>query len=271
MVAIIKSHPEDSFGYPQMSPVPLESSQCTLVSVDFTEKTSWWYDSADVEDEILDDSGDGLTFNGNFPFWINKDKIVDDHLLTVSDYPPNGKDVIVKVNDVVQTSGFTVNHTAGTVTFDDSQSGNTVKASYSYAQSSKWEIIPAEGKILRIRLVEVQCTSDLIMNGRTYFDVMVNHPTYGWVVGASNQYKNIRDMIGRSNKGYHIPVCDGLTNEIIVFPWDYPAVIDLYYELSPYNTPAMKLQMRTEGDCIHTGEWGVVTAYCLSRNINGGV
>jgi len=28
--------------------------------------------------------------------------------------------------------------------------------------------------------------------------------------------------------------------------------------------------MRTEGDVEHDGEWGVVTAYCLSRDDNGG-
>lgn len=269
MAIIQRNHPEDSFGYPQRSLVPLEASQKTFVSIDFTNKSSWWYDSADIEDETLTTSDD-LTFSSEHSDWINKGVIVDDHLLTVTDFPPNGKEVIIKVDDVEVTEGFTVDYAAGEVTFSSSQSGHTVKASYSYAQSSIWEVVPQEGKVLRIRLVEVQFTKDLAMNGRTYFDVMVNHPTYGWVVAASNQYKSVRDMVGRSNKGFSLPACDNLTNELIILPWDYPAVIDLYYSLDGFNEPAMKLQMRIENDVVHSGEWGVVATYCLSKADNGG-
>ena len=260
MGAVIQSASvHDTFGHDIVAVAPLGGSMKTFVSPNMCDRTTWYPDSTDVIDEVLTDSGDGLTFDAVNDAWINKANIVDSHEIT-------GKDVTVKVDDVEQTSGFTVNHSAGTVTFDASQSGNVVKASYSHGGSPGWEVVPSEGKILRVVMSEVQISKNFVFNADILFKVMMQTSADTWVSAGTNRYKNAKDLIARANRGYTIPAFGELTQDVVVMPFEYPAVIDLTYTKTGLVSPALKIELGLSADIEMGGEFGCVAIYCMSRD-----
>jgi hypothetical protein len=76
----------------------------------------------------LYDSGDSLTYRSLRGFWA------DTYTMSIFAWPrvlpavpPN-----IYVNGVLQTTGYTVDYTEGTVTFNSTQAGNTITADYTY-------------------------------------------------------------------------------------------------------------------------------------------
>jgi len=287
MTIIQQAHPVDSLGHEVIGLAPPEGSIATFVSPDYTKKYTWWYAATDVTGQTLTlDSG--TTYNFPHQHIICKPMITDDHAIELGDLNRDfkiyddgveidyGSISALNYDDgiVTYTGGdiTSIDFTQGKVTFAEAPTG-PVTADYSYSDgegtgSSVWEIVPEEDKIVRMKVVELQMTPDVMLppGSRAYFNVMVNTTQYGWLVGATNQYKSFRDKVARSNKGYEVLANDEFTaDRIIVLPWDYPAVIDLKYDLGPgYETPSMKLNFYLTDDKPYTGEWGLIAVYCLS-------
>ena len=250
----------DPFGRHIVTVAPMGGSAKTFVSPNMCDKTGWWWDSTDVVDEVMSDSGDGLTFNSVNTYWVDKAGIVDSHEIV-------GKDVVVKVDDVVVETGFSVDHVTGTVTFDADTSASVVKASYAAAGTPTWELIPAEGKVLRIIMAEVQISKNFVFNTAIYFEILVQAGAEGnWVTAGTNLYKNAKDLIGRANRGYIVPAFGELEQDVVVMPFEYPAVIDLTYTREGFISPAMKIRVGLVDAVEMGGEWGTVALYCLSED-----
>lgn len=76
--------------------------------------------------DTLYDSGNGLLFLSTRAFWAATYDLPQSlQPLTLPPVPAN-----IYINGVLQTTGYTVNYTAGTVTFTASQTGNTITADY---------------------------------------------------------------------------------------------------------------------------------------------
>ena len=234
-----------------------EGSSATMVSHDFTDKCTWYQGSIAVTGETLTDSGDNLTFNSTNDYWIDvthgrvyqEDDISAPYL------------VKVYVNDVEQTSGYTVDYESGDVTFDAVKT-DPVKADYNYAGSATFTLAPDAGTVLTLEHAEVQFTKDCALNSPLNFEIWAYNPydLPNKVPIKVLKYKSMKDIINAGNLGTgSIPAIGNLTQEVLVFPFNYITVIHLK------DSQGLELRITSDNDDVLTGEWGTVTMYVMSE------
>lgn len=238
----------------KVAPTKLEGSSSILVSHNFCDKTTWWNDSVEVETETLSDNGDHLTYNSAHTHWVDlehgkvpyEDRIVDT-------YKP-----VIYINDVAQTSGFSINYAAGTVTFESSQEGNTIKADYHYATNSTWVIKPDSGKILKIIGTCVRFTDNVaIGNGFVKFQLYIAGNPYG----DPTYYKNMDDFMKCAmGRIIRVEKFGAMSNDVINIDFDYITSKDL--KSSQYAEIRISLTDHTP----ITGTYGVVVANVISKS-----
>ena len=199
------------------------SSSLTLVTHDMGARQTWYQKSNRVTDEILTDSGDGLTFNSVSTWWVNID-----HPCLSFDYKliPTRTGIfgqredwaaIVKVDDVVQTGGYTINWEAGEVVFDSSQAGKEVKVDYSengsVSNPSEWLLVPPPGKAFELEHSELQFSQTIDVTDTVHMEVWAgganlaaygdfNQTLYDLGYGQGRfTYRGPADYINRGNEG----------------------------------------------------------------------
>lgn len=128
---------------------------------DFCDPTTWYSESLRVTDEVASEV-DGTTFQLAHTNVIDMThgKVYKEDTVAYNRAPTHQFSVVVKVNDVEKTmdtpfgtlgdGDYSVNYADGKILFNDSQTGNTVKVSYSYATTSLFKVIPPSGKVLEI-------------------------------------------------------------------------------------------------------------------------
>ena len=226
----------------------------TIVTHDFSDRTTWYQKSVAVTNETLVDSGNQLTFNSANPHWINmfgpkitvdyKKVLERDGTLTNSTL----RKVLVKVDGVTKTEGtdYTVDYAAGTVTFGASQSG-VVTANYYHnngvAHCSEFLFTPPTNTQYRVEHIEAQFSRNTVFTDSVQVEIWaggvtntggnysVNLAAYGGFAGAfydagygqsRTTYRNMNDLINFCNNQYPIiPSCGALTQDIMVFPFLY--------------------------------------------------
>lgn len=165
--------------------------QWTIVTHDYTDKTTWYQKSTITTDEVLSAAG-GNSFSSANANWINPDHPKLYNQSYNEGVPPYGQKglwmpdgsreakstfrPIIKIDDVIQNSGYTINYETGVVTFGSTVTG-VVKATYYKAVTSEFIIVPPSGVIWTIPRVEVNTTSSLIFDATTYFQYW-RDPTY---------------------------------------------------------------------------------------------
>lgn len=262
-------------------------SSKSFTTPDFSTRQSWWFDTVQVTDELL--TAD-VTFKiytttraeyatGWGAAWINWKKIPNNARQT----KPQLK-VVVKLNDVAVTTGFTVEHATGVVTFEAANiEADTVKVSYCYAKSSCFELTPTAGKKLLVDYVETQFSvaCDPIPEGcYIIFQAIYNGPAIPSMGIPANydipvktyEYHSGADFMNESTRAF---VCDPfmeLQKKQNILPWDYLTG----HTLKPAGDPTtnlakgefnkLKCQMVGEkliGNCeIATG-----TFYCVVEDL----
>lgn len=222
----------------------------TVVSPDFSARDTWYQNAEKVTDEVLDTS-DNLTYAADNAYWIDVDGEQEGHRGISYDYkgliqkdgtfePHTEYYVIVKVDDEVVTSGFTVDYDAGEITFDSSQSGSTVKATYYHTDDvtdrSQWVYSPGEGETILIQHVEMQFSTDLefAMGDKIQFDIFAGADvaTYEYLswdrTHATCQewsdYRSVNQLIDWCNNDYpclKMSLSPEFTYDQFVFPFKY--------------------------------------------------
>ena len=248
------------------------------VSHDFTDKTTWYPKSTQVTGETLT-FNTGTTYSGANTHWIDvlNGKIYREYELT--QYIPKVYD-----NGVEQTSGYTIDYIAGTVTFDSAPTG-PVTCDYYYGDDATWTLEPDAGKYISLEHSELQFAKNIGMPGAVNFEIWVYNPLFnpanpvdpdlvGWFPGSPTpagynplrflykyeKYKNIKDIINTANLGQgFIPACGGLAQDVLVFPFNYVTEIQLL------SSQGAQLRITLDNNAPFTGEWGTVTFYCLSE------
>lgn len=233
------------------------SSGITFISHDLGDRSSWYQRSVQVVDETMITSDD-LTYSATNGHWIN---IYSKRLMALRNKVTKRDgthaahstwDVVVKVNDVILTSGYIIDYSAGTITFDESQEGNTIKVSYWHtdgvSKRSEWILKPPTGKTWLINHVELQFSKSVVFEDIIRFEVWAGAPLatlealdfsdmafdagYGQMRA---DYQDIRGIISQANLGTGtIPAMAGagLQNEVCVFPFNYIKRISLNGDLN---------------------------------------
>ena len=233
----------------------------TYVTGDLTDKTSWFADAGTKTAQALSDSGDGLTFTSPDINWVDKSKV------TMRGDLGTTLDIKVYSNASEVTSGFTINHAAGSVTFDSSESGNTITADYRYAQTSNHVMTPSSGLYYRLSTVTAQFDAGASFSNGFEFKAWLNNAATGnqdYCVGTV-AYCHARDLVARCSKMEMVKGFGGVTDDIIKLTWDFaklfePTVKDYAYKVFPVGTgvnPEMrefnKLSLQMVNDEVVTG------------------
>ena len=220
------------------------SRAMSLVTQDFSDRTTWYQKSNKVVGETLTDSGDGLTFASVHPHWINiySPKLTYTHKQIPTRTGVFGKHadwaISVSVNGVVQaTSAYTINFAAGTVTFISSQAGNTITCTYWHndgvTHPSEFILVPPTGKKFTVEHVELQVSVGINLADTLRFEIWAgaNLTAYNGFLDVLFEagygqmradYRNARDILNAANLGQGTVAQFGeLTKDVIVLPFNY--------------------------------------------------
>ena len=285
--------PHTSDGKPVISQWPTEGSRKNLLSVNWADKTTWWYDAARVvgEDAVCIDEGTWTQYELEHDHVIDTyhGKIFGEDFLT--DHEDNTYRVQVLVDGEAKeendpdtgTGDFEIDYENGIIHFNDPlYSEATVTVTYHYAQSSVWKLIPEEGKILECKGVEVQFSEDMSITTTAEFSFVGDAQFYAPEAVQAGQldpddkvpltqpvrYKNMMNYCDEANGMFPVipktknpdPTWRDMTQGILTFPWDYQALIPLR------SSRGMEIHVRLLGDIPYKGEYATATFYCLSRD-----
>jgi len=147
------------------------SKAVSIVSPNLGNRCTWYQKSVKVTAETLTNSGNDLLFTSVNPWWIDiyNPKLTYSHKQLPKRDASFGRHsdwaVLVYVDGVLQTSGYTLNYVNGTVTFAASKAGNTITTTYWHtngvANCSEWLFSPAAGKKFIISCVELQYSMNM--------------------------------------------------------------------------------------------------------------
>ena len=274
------------------------------ISHNFTDKCTWWSNAAFVENEVptrIQNTRDSDGKLGRVHHKLAHEYIIDathgritreDQLV---DSLGINYDVIVKVNGVVKDmskgrddhfADYFVKYEEGEIWWGQNPPGpdDIVEVSYHYATDSHFILKPEPGEMLKIRSVEAQFTTDLILNDTFCFQLYApaymapyihatlkpheivpvpegTHPTAVVPVKTAEKFKTMKDFLSDSNGTYPVlpPIGGtgwrGLGYQVVTFPWNYQSSLDIF--------PGMEVHVYTENNREIQGSYSVVTLYTL--------
>jgi hypothetical protein len=279
----------DVDGNPKITPEPPIGDKRNFMSVNWCDKCSWYEGSVQVTNETLTDTGNGLTFASAHDRWIDMKHgrvTFEDQIL--ADNP--GKWVaVITVNGAQKTESspgttngdYQIDYENGTVTFNSSQAGNTVAASYWYANAGTYTVKPNPGKKIKLQRVEVQFSMDIqlldTMQFMPYGYAGVFAPQYVQLgvfqptqliplMALPYRYKTRNDYVNESCGNYPIiPPFGGNgwrggQQEIITLPWIYLTKTELF---SSYG---MEIRISMENNIEMGGEMATATFYTVETD-----
>jgi hypothetical protein len=270
------------------------SSTVTFYSSDWTDKTTWYFTSTIVSNEMLTNS-DGYYINYNTAH-LNLIDTYHGKLTTedfLKDAAGNSYRVSVWVDGVKKTEqdphyeaggDFTINYFTGVITFlTPLTSSNVVTATYHYAVNSIFTIAPSTGKQLRLSVVEIQFSDDVVITDTASFQ------PYGFVdyfapqymttnggpyppgtkipLGNPINYKTIQDYLNDSKKSYPpYPAMGGsgwrgIQRPSITMDWDYEGQKILR------SDQGMEIRVSLAHNTPFGGGFATATFYCTSENL----
>jgi len=279
-------------GVPLVQPDWREGTATDFITFNWCDKTTWYPSSTQVTDETLTDSGDGLTWNSANTSWIcvTCGKVSQEHRL----HDPYKATVTVDAVEKTESSpgttdaDFQINYATGDVTFNVSQAGKTVKASYHYAGNSSFYVTPDAGKTLRLTAVEVQFSDDIGLTDSVRFDIegfvevfapqLVNDVDPDYVtdfptgtripLGSPRIYQTMYDFIAEAQRSFPvIPALGGAgwrgtQKPIYVMRWPYQE--DATRDLDAAK--GMRIKISLAANTPFTGEFAVATLYAVSTS-----
>lgn len=271
----------------------------TRISHDWADKTTWYSGSTRVVDKLLTRTGGALNeLTGAVSgavFSAGDSNLIDtyhgkitgeDYLLDASN---NSYRIEVRVNGMVVpevdphtgSGSYTVDYVAGVLTFTvNVLATDEVRATYHKAGSSSYVIAPSAGKALMVDTVEVQFSTDLVMNDTVLFEVyglvdaFAPHLVTGEILPSGTKiplgnpfaYKTIQDFMNDAFRAYPSypalggPGWRGSHTPSVVFDWDYLAAIVLE------SSKGMEIRVRLEHETPFEGSVATATFYCLETD-----
>jgi hypothetical protein len=237
---------------------PRGLSDGTKVSHDFCDKTTWHQNSTEHTGITLSDQGSNVFKHADHTNWID----LTHGNFYQEDSLADQKEAKIYDNAVEVTTGFTINYATGEVTFTSAPTG-PVTADFWKAGDSCFTVAPDSGKRLLLEHSELQFAENVNMNAAIDFEVWVYNPADlpNKVLYKRVRYKNIKDVINSANLGQgYIPKISGLTQNIIVFPFNYISMVKLE------DSVGAEMRVSVDGDGEFPGEWATATFYFISED-----
>lgn len=243
----------------------------SYVSHNLCDRTTWYQDSTQVTGETLvQQSGATFSFANQYIIDAEHGKITGEkdyslsfQTFTYSQTLREKYGVKIYDNAVLQSSGYTIDYAAGTVTFDVMPTG-PVTADYYYESGSSYTV-EAKGadKILQIRHVEIQFTDDIGFNSAIVQSIKAYNPMNppNRIEVEHIEFLNEYDVINIGNQGTgQIIKYGNIPHNINVFPFAYGRTIDLASSLGSQITVTL------ENDIPMSGTFSTVTFYTTEED-----
>ena len=267
-------HVKDGFTKVAVAKSFAESSK-SFVSPDFSDRTTWFYESTRVTDEVATDSGDQLTYTyAPNDYVINLDKVSDRE--DYKDPATIDCTIEVKKNDVVQTTGFTLtfpaaNTKGASVVFSSAlQGSDVVKVSYAKEAGSAFILTANAGKKVLLDYVETQFSAGSVLADTLVFELIADLGGGDLVLGKT-EYITAQDFLNKGNHGSQLKAFGALTKDINVFPWNYLTGFTIKPStetVNPANNEFHKIKMYLKNNIPYTScEIATGTFYCLIEDL----
>lgn len=237
---------------------PVGLSDGTKVSHDFCNKTTWHQSATNHTGITLADQGANVFKHSSHTYWID----LTHGNFYQEDFLNDSMEPVIYDNAVEVTSGITINYADGSVTFDVAPTG-PITADFWKAGDSTFIVAPDSGKKLLLEHAELQFSENINMSSPIHFQVWAYNPADlpNKMIYKEVIYKNIKDVINSANLGQgFIPKISGLTENVIVFPFNYLSMIELKSSLGA------EMRIKVANDVEFAGEWGTATFYFISEN-----
>lgn len=229
----------------------------TIVSHDYSDRTTWYQNSIQVQGQALANAGDNLEFQAPLGkrHWIN----IDNPKLTLDFNKVLEKDGSLTTTSLrrlkvyadgmlIPASDYAVDFKNGKVTFANPRTG-TVTADFWHNDGVNAEnladflIKPEAGYTYRISHVEIQVSKNVDFAGEVIqFETWAggdlanygnfSQPLFDLGYGRSRaSYRGVRDLINWCNNSYPVlPACGELVNDVLCFPFTFLVVPELNYK-----------------------------------------
>lgn len=249
-----------SSGKPQVAMYEPEGSAATIVSYNFCDKTTWWMTAVPITMETLvSTSTTSFSTMHQFIIDLTHGKCYDEDTATTTDPTLIPK---IYVDDVLVTTGYTINYRTGVITFTAPILG-VVKASYKYAINSYFILKPRAGQTLSILKSQIQFSSDCLISSPLVFEAWVDHPVYGKIAipGTKIKYKNEQDFISACNGGQDVIKAWGaclLDTCVLAFNYARPKPIK--------SSTKVEIRVYVQGHTELTGTLANGTFYVATEN-----
>lgn len=245
---------------PEFTVIEPEGDFDTIVSHDFTDRTTWFQKSVRKTGQTL--TNNNGVYESNTPYWIDLSHgrhSKEDNFLV--QYQPNVYDDGVLLEEDVD---FTINYEDGSVTFTGYSPTGSITADYSHhdtnvSNSSAFKIQPKPDTLLKVRLAEIDFTVDSRMEP-IFFEIWGYDPT--GTVAPPNKilydrviYKNEKDILKIGNDIQEVTKWGDLQNNVKRIVFAYGRSIDLL------NSAGMELEIYTKNDVPFQGEMASVSFY----------
>lgn len=289
--------PRNADGAPRFEPLPRTGNKVQLYSIDFSEKSTWYY-TAERKTGITLDHVSGNTYQvpeGTHIIDLTHGHVVfehrfhDEYILNVYD----SGSLLTENDPDGQTYDFSCNYDNGTITLENAPSG-TVTADYSLVKDSVFKLIPDSGKKLILMGAELQFAIDVSLRdtlifelrggagldpripgtdlGNGYFQIL-DGPTVpvGYPIPmTTNRYKTVLDIVAESNMSYPLvkkttnpnPTWRDLQQDLQIFKWDYASQAVIEMRSSWGN----EVQVWFEKDTPAEGWVAIATFYAISES-----
>lgn len=260
-----------------------DDSSTTLISHDWCDQTSWFYESIEVIGKTpTNETGKVYNLGGD----IN---IIDIIHGKITDEDEIDRKYLFQVTDdgtpIVEGTDYTVDYKNGKFTIDDAYTiQGALLCNYYKADGSGFLYEPKAGKILVLEHPELNFAKDCFINTYIDFEVWIGNPYFNpanpivpWTptsqFGVDNflrflhkkkTYKNEKDLINAANLGQgSIPAFGNLNKEVLVFPFNYVTTTNL--KSSQLAQLIIRLRKDENGNNIPlTGSFGTVSFYVVS-------
>lgn len=273
---------------------PTEGSRKTVITANWADKSTWYYDSAYVEADLTTPTVSGTAYQLSNTTVVDTvhGKITGEGSLTRADGKPflvsvsgtvsGTTNVFTEVDPHTGVGDFTLDYTTGTLTFNPTIDIDTeVRATYCTPTSSTFIFGPTPGKTLMVKDVEVQFSMNLEITDTVTFeaygfvDVFAPHllqsnggplPSGYKIPLSKTTYKTMMDYVNEASGS--LPVITklggtswrGMPDDVVVFPWNYQAMTALS------SAAGMEVRIKLEHDIPFEGDVATVTFYCLSED-----
>jgi len=208
-------------------------SSKSFTTPDFANRQSWFYDTTQITDEIMTTSDDLVYSSIRTPTsgwdhdWLKWD-CVPNHVRQTT---PSIR-VVVKKNDTIITSGFSIDYKNGTVTFSvANESTDEITVTYKYGNSSTYDLQANPGKILKVDYIETQFSvgSSMPEDSVMIFQAIYNGPAIpsmgipaDYDIPISKyEYYNAKDFLNESTQAYQVKAFMELERDVNILPWHY--------------------------------------------------